>query len=85
MVAPFAAAWGLATQAVGDGALENVLLVAQCPDTAPVIRGYLREAEKSAINHTKTKLTWDLLALEKSCCGKALYEECPCNGGVRMF
>jgi len=62
VVAPFAAAaWGSATQTVGDGTLEDTSLVAQCQDTAPVVHGYLREAEKSTTDHAKHRLTWDLL------------------------
>ena len=41
MTVPFALAWGAATQAVGDRPLEDTFLVAQCPDTAPGIHGYL--------------------------------------------
>ena len=42
MAAPFAAVWGPANQAVGDDALEDTVLVTQCPDTTPAI---LQEAE----------------------------------------
>jgi hypothetical protein len=41
MAAPFAATWGPATQAAGDGALGDMLLVAEYPDTVPAVRGYL--------------------------------------------
>ena len=54
VVAPFAAvAWGSATQAVGDGTLENTSIVAQRQDTAPAVHSYLRETEKSTADHTK--------------------------------
>lgn len=38
---------------VGCGAPEDTLFAAQCPDTTPVIRRYLQEAEKSIIDHAK--------------------------------
>jgi len=53
MTPHFAATWGPATQVAGHGALKDTLLVAKCPDTAPVIRGYLRETEKLTTDHAK--------------------------------
>jgi len=56
MTAPLAVVWRPATRAAGDGALEEIALVSQCPDMTPV---KLREAEKS-IDRAKHKLTWHL-------------------------
>ena len=58
MAAPFAAVWGPANQAVSDDALEDILLVTQCPNTTPAL---LQQAGKLTTVQVKQKLAWHLL------------------------